>query len=584
MPGVVIRKLKIERFRGIRDLAWRPSEGLNLLLGGGDVGKTTVLEAIALLLSPTNSISVSETDFTGRDYEQGFAIEAVIADSAAAPLNQNADFPWPWMWNGEEAVPPPEDGEPASLENAVYVVRVRGTPELELIWELVQPNGDKTAAFSVSMRRAIGVIKLMSEDRNDRDLRLVYGSALDRFLDDTALRARIGQKVAEVDLDQILGKEGTEKLKNLDTSFSAAALPSRLALGLTTSQGISIGALIGLTAQQGPIDLPLASWGAGTRRLAALEIASAHGSDASLRVIDEIERGLEPYRLRALIRSLTEDQRQCFITSHSAVAVGAATEAQLWFLSPTGHLGALSKEKITRQQERDPETFLARTAVIAEGRTELGFMKSLLEEAFDTNPLDHGVRVCYGEGNVASLQLLEALRDAGLIFAGFADNEGTHPQRWADLKEALGNRLFQWPRSCTEDEVLSLLGDDVLVHLFADPDGSWNGERARTVAVRLESNGTDFDALQAAAKEKGVSLKDVVIDAATGKTDGAPDEDRKAWKSHEKLWFKSEDGGRELYSLAKRLGAWPRLAPRFLPLVNELRNDAGLEPLAALGT
>lgn len=50
-----IRKLSIQRFRGIQSLTWLPAEGMNVILGGGDVGKTTVLEAIALLLSPSNT-------------------------------------------------------------------------------------------------------------------------------------------------------------------------------------------------------------------------------------------------------------------------------------------------------------------------------------------------------------------------------------------------------------------------------------------------------------------------------------------------------------------------------------------------
>ena len=54
----VIRKLTVARFRGIEKLEWRPLPGMNIILGGGDVGKTTILEAIALLLSPTNSTTV----------------------------------------------------------------------------------------------------------------------------------------------------------------------------------------------------------------------------------------------------------------------------------------------------------------------------------------------------------------------------------------------------------------------------------------------------------------------------------------------------------------------------------------------
>ena len=73
-----IRVLTIERFRGIKALAWRPGPGLNVILGGGDVGKTTILDAIALLLSPTNFGTLSDTDYYGRKIQDGFAVEAVM--------------------------------------------------------------------------------------------------------------------------------------------------------------------------------------------------------------------------------------------------------------------------------------------------------------------------------------------------------------------------------------------------------------------------------------------------------------------------------------------------------------------------
>lgn len=73
-----IRKLTIQRFRGIQFLTWLPIEGMNIILGGGDVGKTTILEAIALLLSPSNTATISEADYWSRDSSQEFFIEAVM--------------------------------------------------------------------------------------------------------------------------------------------------------------------------------------------------------------------------------------------------------------------------------------------------------------------------------------------------------------------------------------------------------------------------------------------------------------------------------------------------------------------------
>jgi putative ATP-dependent endonuclease of OLD family len=76
-----IRKLTIERFRGIENFECRPAEGVNVIVGGGDVGKTTVLDAIAMLLSPTNTTVLSDADYFDRSVEAGFRIEAVNVSS-----------------------------------------------------------------------------------------------------------------------------------------------------------------------------------------------------------------------------------------------------------------------------------------------------------------------------------------------------------------------------------------------------------------------------------------------------------------------------------------------------------------------
>ena len=61
-----IRRLEVIRFRGLQAFAWNPSPTMNVILGGGDVGKTTILEAIALLLNPSNAVTISESDYWER--------------------------------------------------------------------------------------------------------------------------------------------------------------------------------------------------------------------------------------------------------------------------------------------------------------------------------------------------------------------------------------------------------------------------------------------------------------------------------------------------------------------------------------
>lgn len=262
MTAPLIRRLTIERFRGIKRLEWYPAQGVNVILGGGDVGKTTILDAIALLLNPTNTMLLSDADYWRREVENGFCIEAVMSLPATCGISRQTKNAWPWEWDGKDPKLPAIDKEPSADGPAepVYRLRVRGTEDFDLAFEVLQPD-DTADHLTVAVRREIGLVRLSGDDRNDRDLRLVQGSALDRLLSDKTLRSRLGQKLAENDVEEELDSEAKKKLKSLDTAFEKEALPNGLSLGLTGSQGLSLNALIGLTATKDEVKLPLASWG-----------------------------------------------------------------------------------------------------------------------------------------------------------------------------------------------------------------------------------------------------------------------------------------------------------------------------------
>ena len=576
-----ILKLTIERFRGIQALEWNPGAKANVLLGGGDVGKTTILEAIGLLLSPSAVVVLSEADYWQRDVDSEFLIGAVVALSPSSEIGQQRTFAWPWEWDGTNAVLPadPDDEDaPSTTGKPVYRLQVRGTPDLQARWEVLQPN-DEVDPLSVAVRRRIGVVRLTDQNRNDRDLRLVYGSALDRLLADRTLRAKIGQQVSEIDLTAKLDETGQIALGKLDEMLAQEALPSNLGLGLTTSQGISIGALIGLMAELShDVSLPLSTWGAGTRRMTALQVAAATQSESCITLIDEIERGLEPYRLRKLVSSLQEREAQSFITTHSPVAISAADCADLWYLDGTGSVGELRRTRILRsQQKREPETFLARFSILAEGPTEVGFVSNLLERAIEGSFADHGVRVCDGEGNASTLGLLEAMVAAGLVFGGFADDEGKHSGRWSALERKMGNRLFRWDAACTEEVVLSHVPEGNLAPMMDHADPGIAAERRVTLAARLGIEDKSQSAIDAATTD----LRALMIAAATGRTEGASDpEAEKLWRRHGQRWFKSTDGGYELADKVFNLGVWPSVKPLLMPFLNAVRDALGQSPLS----
>ena len=573
-----IYRLSISRFRGIEALDWWPAKGVNVILGGGDAGKSTILDAIALLLSPVNPSNLSDPDYHRRDVDAGFSIEAVLSLPPSSGINGQSKPSWPWEWNGKEAVAPNPDQEGGAGSAPVYVARVRGTEDLELVYELLQPDGSADS-FPVALRRSIGLVRLAGDDRNDRDLRLVYGSALDRLLSDKGLRSRMASEVSKSDVKDELSESAQTALTDLDRTFQKESLPAKLDLAITGGQGASIASMIGLTADREGVQLPLASWGAGTRRLSALAIAEHNQGDAPIMLVDEVERGLEPYRQRPLVEKLETGSSQVFLTTHSPAAISAASKSNFWYMDHAGSVGPLDRSKIARHRETDPETFLSRLAIIAEGATEAGFVSALLARALNGDIRSFGIYISDGGGHETTLGLLEALAAGGLKFAGFADDEGKHPERWQRLRESLGPLLFRWSTGCIEENVIGATPESALEKLIVDPDGTKTGVRLRHLADRLEIQDKLFDAVRAAA---GSNLKSLMINAALGSVPEGKESEKKIYKAHASNWFKSTEGGHELARKTFELGLWPALKPELLTFCNAVRTTVGLKPVSDL--
>ena len=576
-----IRLLTIERFRGIKALTLRPAPGLNVILGGGDVGKTTILDAIALLLSPTNFGTLSDTDYYGRSIQEGFAVEAVMT----LPPDSGIDFQfkpsWPWEWNGEDAVVPATDQETSSGQDPVYRLRVRGTEDLELVYEIIQPDG-QADSLTAGLRRAIGLVRLGGDDRNDRDLRLVQGSALDRVLSDKGLRSRMAAALATTEIKSHLADDKEQALTSLDNAFISQKLPHGLDLSIIGGYGASITSMVGLTARRDGIRLPLAGWGAGTRRLSALTVAEQNQGQAPVTVVDELERGLEPYRQRTLVQRLRDKGSQAFATTHSPFVIAAGAGAAFWFVDHEGTIGPLNGKKIERTRTGDPSVFLSRLAVIAEGDTEVGFVTGLLERALG-GPLDtHGIHVSDGGSNEATLELLEALIEGGLQFAGFADNEDKYPTRWQGVADALGHLLFRWPSGCIEQNIIAAVPAETLEPFLTHSDDDHiTSMRLRTLADRLGIADKSFATLSSSTPD----LHTLIIEAATGHV--PPDKaanrsDRREYQKHAQLWFKSQAGGRELQCKLFDLGLWPQWTDHLLPFCNAVLDAIGVSPVTDL--
>ncbi len=79
-------------------------------------------------------------------------------------------------------------------------------------------------------------------------------------------------------------------------------------------------------------DVPLRSMGLGSSRLLVAGLQRRAAPKAHIALIDEIEHGLEPYRIARLLHVLgskARDPIQIFLTTHSPVVLRALSSAQI---------------------------------------------------------------------------------------------------------------------------------------------------------------------------------------------------------------------------------------------------------------
>jgi putative ATP-dependent endonuclease of OLD family len=133
----LIRVLEIENFRAIKSLRWLPGPGVNCLIGPGDSGKSTILDAIDLCLGARRSLSFTDADFHGIDFEQPIRISVTLSALDDSLKNIEAYGEFLVGFNAGTGIVEPEPG--AGAETAL-TLQLTVRSDLEPEWSLVSPR------------------------------------------------------------------------------------------------------------------------------------------------------------------------------------------------------------------------------------------------------------------------------------------------------------------------------------------------------------------------------------------------------------------------------------------------------------
>ncbi len=450
LRAVYVARLTIENFRGIRH-AVLDFDGHTLLVGQNNVGKSTVFEALELVLGPDRQARfpvVEEFDFYNAAYLNEkeepvpIRIEVLLAD--VTPTIERASFNHLERWDPKtrtalgqgELAEVDGDGRKWCLRLLTIARYNKEEDEFEASTYYAKsydPEDEDEGRVPRSIRRNFGFLYLRALRTGSRALSLERGSLLDVILRIQSLQTGIWEHVRRrlEDLTPPI-EEGAAKLTPVLHTIEARlaeyipmAKPgeaTRLFVSQLTREHLrkTLSFFLSITPDQKPV--PFQEVGTGTLNtlvLALLSFIAELKEENVIFAMEEPEIALPPHTQRRIASYLLTSTTQCFVTSHSAYVMEHFEPERIVVLrrddkgEVTGKKVALEagmKAKTYRRHLRRglAEAMLGRSVIVAEGFTEQIALRAAAEklEAADgaRYPLDlSGVTVVCadGDGNVA---------------------------------------------------------------------------------------------------------------------------------------------------------------------------------------
>jgi putative ATP-dependent endonuclease of the OLD family len=474
-----IRFVEICNFRSIKSLRWLPSEGINCLVGPGDSGKSTLLDAIDLCLTPRRNVQFSDTDFHLLDVENPISISVTIG--ALNDGLKNLDT-YGLFLKGFDAKTGTVEEEPEAGGETVLTINLTVASDLEPIWTLVSERAAAqgvTRNLSFGDRAAITPTRIGSYAENNLSWR--RGSILNRLTDERADASAALVKAAR-DARAGFGDQAGAQLGETLKLVSATAAELGIPVGATVKALLDAhsasfsGGTIALHNEAG---VPLRALGLGSARLLVAGLQRRAEGQSSILLIDELEHGLEPHRIIRLLHSIGAKEKtppmQAFVTTHSPVVLRELSGTQISVLR-----SGVASHSIQCAGDDDgiqstlrlyPDAFLSITVLVCEGASEVGLMRGLDQYRCSvgmSSIMAAGASLVDAAGVSKIYRRVEAFGALGYRVAVLRDDDVQPNAADEDMFEVLGGSVFKWRAGRTlEDELFASLSASAIQKLLA---------------------------------------------------------------------------------------------------------------------
>lgn len=380
-----IRHIDIRNFRCIQELSWFPSDGINCLIGPGDSGKSTILDAIDFCLGARRTIQFTDADFYRLNVEAQISITITIGDLDDGLKSIETYGNYVRSFNA--ATSEIED-EPEAQAETVLTVNLQVASDLDPVWTLVSERLEaqgQSRFLTWADRTRISPTRIGALAENNLAWR--RGSILNRLSDERADTASALAKAAR-DARAAFGDLAEEQLGETLGIVSETAKELGISVGnklkaMLDAHSVSFSG--GTIALHGEDGVPLRALGIGSTRLLLAGLQRKAAENAAVILIDELEHGLEPHRILRLLGSIGAKESpaplQAFLTTHSPVALRELRGDQLYVVRKRGSVHESRRvgadAGIQGTIRATPEAFLAPSVLVCEGASEVGLLRGL---------------------------------------------------------------------------------------------------------------------------------------------------------------------------------------------------------------
>lgn len=431
-----VRSLEIENFRSVAEGLIRFSDN-TLLVGGNNVGKSTVCEALDLALGPERLYRrpvVDEHDFYGGRYvdDEGhpivLRIRAILVDLSEEAETRFGQHLRLWDETKQEFIDEDPDGadradEPGVVWALPILFEARydreeddfvgqtffdhpEIPDDELDDEQRISLGQGRAEFNRVHKRFCGYVYLRALRTGSRALGLQRGSLLDTILRlggegapemwfDTLDKLRyLDPAVGEIEQLQAIRTEIRERMGKFVGLAPGDDSAAFFASDLTREH---LREVVRLFIATSPSDhsVPFNRQGTGSINLLVFAlltlIADRKGNESVIFAMEEPEIALPPHTQRRVTRFVRTEMGQVIVTSHSPYVIEQFEPEDIVMLNRDGpgklvgtrpDAGGFKPKAYRSQRRQFAEAILARGVFVVEGSTEAALLpvaSSILE-------------------------------------------------------------------------------------------------------------------------------------------------------------------------------------------------------------